>query len=368
MAVIGCVKLPAKVATRAVNCAKVWLLPSSAIKLASCATIFHGPFFVSTEPALNRTTNLDTADRFRLIFDTTFQFIGLLDAKGAMLEVNLPALNWVQSSRDSVIGKPVWETPWWVNAGDAVLARLKDAVASAATGVFVRYDVTLPALDGSHHTFDFSLTPIADDTGKVVYLVAEGRDITDLKRLEHALREANSALEVAQEQTRLLSITDALTGLYNRRGFFLVAEQHRRLGARSKTRALLMFADVDGLKHANDEFGHDVGDALIALAAKALTQTFRASDLVARLGGDEFAVLASLSQEDSVAALGKRLGQQLDALNAEAGLPVRLQLSFGLHEFEWTDSLSIEARVAQSDAAMYAQKRSRGLAQTRGSV
>lgn len=320
---------------------------------------------MSTEQEFSGAKRPNEVDRFRLIFDTTFQFIGLLDAQGLMLEVNQPALNWVQSPRDAVIGKAVWDTPWWVNAGDDVRVRLKDAVASAAKGVFVRYDVSLPAPGGAQSTFDFSLTPIADDGGHVIYLVAEGRDITELKRLEQALRDANRELELAQEQSRQLAITDELSGLYNRRGFFIIAEQHRRLGARSKTRALLMFADIDGLKQANDEFGHDLGDALIELTAKALTQTFRASDLVARLGGDEFAVLASLSSEDSTDALSERLHQRLDGLNDEIKLAVPLRLSFGLHEFEWTDDLDLETRVAQADGAMYAQKRSRVLSRIR---
>ena len=285
--------------------------------------------------------------------------MGLLQPNGLMLEVNVPALAWVQSAREAVIDEPVWDTPWWANAGEAVLTRLKDAVALAAKGEFVRYDVTLPALDGSEHTFDFSLTPITNDAGRVIYLVAEGRDITELKRLEHALREANRELLQAQEQSRQLAITDALSGLYNRRGFFIIAEPHRLLGIRSKTRALLMFADIDGLKQANDDYGHELGDALIALAAKALSQTFRASDLVARLGGDEFAVLASLSAKDSTPALAERLAKRLDTLNDEARFPVPLRLSFGLHEFEWTEDLDLETRVAQADAAMYAQKRSR---------
>lgn len=314
---------------------------------------------MSTKQELRGANSRNEADRFRLIFDTTFQFIGLLQPNGVMLEVNAPALAWIQSAREAVIEKPVWDTPWWANAGEAVLTRLKDAVALAAKGEFVRYDVTLPALDGSQHTFDFSLTPIADGGGSVIYLVAEGRDITELKRLEHALREANRELLQAQEQSRQLAITDALSGLYNRRGFFIIAEQHRLLGVRSKTRALLMFADIDGLKQANDDYGHELGDALIALAAKALSQTFRASDLVARLGGDEFAVLASLSAKDSTPALAERLAKRLDTLNDEARFPVPLRLSFGLHEFEWTEDLDLETRVAQADAAMYAQKRSR---------
>jgi diguanylate cyclase (GGDEF)-like protein/PAS domain S-box-containing protein len=314
---------------------------------------------VATQQEQRPANSLESVDRFRLIFDTTFQFIGLMDTKGAMLEVNRPALIWVRASHDDVIGKPVWETPWWVNAGEAVLTRLRHSVESAAKGEFVRYDVALASPDGSVHTFDFSLTPITDDTGQVAYLVAEGRDITEQKRLEIALREANEQLQRAQEQARQLAITDELTALHNRRGFFILAEQHRKLGARTATKGLLMFADIDGLKRANDEFGHETGDALIALAAKALTQTLRASDLIARLGGDEFAALASLSSDDSTAAIAERLSSRVEALNREANLPIPLQLSFGMHEFEWADKLDLETRVAQADAAMYAQKRSR---------
>lgn len=302
---------------------------------------------------------VEAADRFRLIFDTTFQFTGLLDPTGVMLEVNRPALAWVHATLDDVAGRFVWDTPWWVNAGDAVLTRLREAVASAAKGEFVRYDVTLASPEGPAHTFDFSLTPITDDAGRVVYLVAEGRDISEQKRLELALRDANEQLQLAQAQARLLAITDELSGLHNRRGFLILAEQHRRLGLRSNSKALLMFADIDGLKRANDEFGHETGDALIALAAKALTQTLRASDLIARLGGDEFAALVSLSPVDSTAAIAERLSARVDSLNREANLPRPLRLSFGMHEFDWAEDLDLETRIAQADAAMYVQKRRR---------
>ena len=68
---------------------------------------------------------LAEGDCYRLIFEMAFQFIGLLDAEGAMLEVNQLALAWVRSSREAVVGLKVWDTPWWINAGDAVLERLK---------------------------------------------------------------------------------------------------------------------------------------------------------------------------------------------------------------------------------------------------
>ncbi len=298
-------------------------------------------------------------DRFRLIFDTTFQFIGLLDSAGVMLEVNRPALEWAKASRDHVVGKPVWETPWWIHAGEAVLDQLRQAVASAGRGEFVRYDVTLPAPNSSAHTFDFSLTPIINETGHVTYMIAEGRDVTEQRRLQIALHEANEQLRVAQAQARQLAITDALTGLHNRRGFFNLAEHHRALGARSGSKAFLLVADIDGLKRSNDHHGHEAGDALIQLAAKALTATLRSSDLIARLGGDEFVALGSASSQGSSAQIAERIAAQVDVLNADAALPIPLQLSVGVHEFDWSKDLHLEALIAKADAAMYDQKRSK---------
>ena len=215
------------------------------------------------------------------------------------------------------------------------------AVDSASKGEFIRYDVTLPPIDGPEHTFDFSLMPIADNTGQVVLLVAEGRDITEKKQLEQELRETNLKLQLAQEQARQLAITDELTGLYNRRGFFIMAEQQKQIALRSNVRGLLMFVDVDDFKRVNDEYGHDMGDTLIIGAAKVLTQTFRAGDLLARLGGDEFAVLALLSADDSTDSFGNRLAFHLDAFNDEMKLNMPLLMSFGACEFEWTDNVGL---------------------------
>ena len=301
---------------------------------------------------------LGEGERARLILDTAFQFMGLLDAEGTMLDVNRSALAWVRSHREAAVGRKVWDTPWWVNAGEAVLARLKAAVATAARGEFVRYDVTLPAIEGPPRTFDFSLTPVADAAGgKIEYLVAEGRDVTEQKRLESALHEANRRLQLAQEQERRLAITDDLTGLYNRRGFFIIAEQQKRLAIRSGARCLLLFVDVDDLKGVNDQWGHEVGDGFIAGAAKVLAGSFRSSDLVARLGGDEFAALAVLGEGDSTTAFAERLAGNLAAFNREAALSLPLRMSVGTYEFEWTEPLGIDTLVARADAAMYGQKR-----------
>lgn len=125
--------------------------------------------------------------RFRAIFDQALQFIGLLSPEGVLLEANQTALDFVGATRADVLGRPFWETKWWDGMGEAQ-ERLKAAVTQAAQGATVRYEVEHADVHGQMATFDFSLKPLRDDDGRVVLLIAEGRDITDRKRAEEALR------------------------------------------------------------------------------------------------------------------------------------------------------------------------------------
>ena len=102
------------------------------------------------------------------------------------------------------------------------------------------------------------------------------------QRLEQEIQERLKA----EAEVRQLSLTDELTGLYNRRGFFLLAEQQLKIARRTQTPCCVLFADLDGLKKINDTIGHELGDRAIVDAAQILKETFRDADIVARLGGD----------------------------------------------------------------------------------
>jgi len=150
----------------------------------------------------------ETAARFRLVFNQTFQFMGLLDTDGTVRDVNAAALALVNVQAADVIGRPFWDTPWWTHAPDQQ-ARLRDAVRRAAAGEFVRMETTHRDAHGELRTIDFSLKPATDADGRVVMLIPEGRDITDQKRAEAAqlaqaasLRAANLQLEVHWQQLR----------------------------------------------------------------------------------------------------------------------------------------------------------------------
>ena len=119
-------------------------------------------------------------------------------------------------------------------------------------------------------------------------------DQEDLNLLEFVSTQVAQAIERKRmdEEIRSLSLTDDLTGLYNRRGFTLLAEQEVKLAHRINRSMLLFFCDVDYLKSINDAHGHAQGDLALQEVSAILKETFREVDIMARLGGDEFVVLA----------------------------------------------------------------------------
>ena len=168
------------------------------------------------------------------------------------------------------------------------------------------------------------------------------------RRLQDEVRER----QLAEQAVRQLSLTDELTGLYNRRGFRLLAERELRAARRRKGRCLLLYADLDDLKPVNDRFGHDAGDRLIKAAADLLKGQFRVTDVIARLGGDEFVVLAS-DYSDSEEVL-RRLEQALRG--REGGAGQRLSMSMGISESSLNPDEGLDSLLVQADAAMYANK------------
>ncbi|HEY9905209.1 MAG TPA: PAS domain S-box protein [Candidatus Sericytochromatia bacterium] len=140
--------------------------------------------------------------RFRALFDGTLQFIVLLSVGGIVLEVNQTALNFVHLEASDVVGRPFWLAPWWRVSPESQ-EQLKKAIAKAATGKFVRYEVDILSADDIVSTIDFSLKPFADEAGQVVLLISEGYDITERKRAEEELRASQQRLSLLVQQTPL---------------------------------------------------------------------------------------------------------------------------------------------------------------------
>jgi len=160
----------------------------------------------------------------------------------------------------------------------------------------------------------------------------------------------------AEEALLVLSLTDDLTGLYNRRRFFVLTEQYLKVASRTKKRLLLLFIDLDDLKWINDSYGHNEGDQALLEFAKILKQTFRESDIIARMGGDEFVVLFASMDENSERLL-TRLHENLKDHNGQPSRRYPLSISVGTTEFDPESPVSIDELLSKADASMYAQKR-----------
>ncbi|WP_308735608.1 PAS domain S-box protein [Humidesulfovibrio sp.] len=127
-------------------------------------------------------------------FDQTFQFSGLLDLDGNVLDINKSALSFIEARREDVLGRPFWDCPWWPDHKQAE-ASLRRDMATALNGGLVRREVVNNDAQGNPTAVDFSLSPLTGQGGQVTQFIVEGRDITESRRLENQLRENVETLE-----------------------------------------------------------------------------------------------------------------------------------------------------------------------------
>jgi diguanylate cyclase (GGDEF)-like protein len=159
-----------------------------------------------------------------------------------------------------------------------------------------------------------------------------------------------------EARLQAVSLTDDLTGLYNRRGFFALAAQQLKLAQRAYMRTSLVFLDLDRLKGINDRWGHAEGDRALVDTAGILRSTFRESDIIARIGGDEFVVLIEDTYDDRDGAVLNRLEASLRSHNASVGRPYPLALSVGVAHCVPDQPCSLEELINRADALMYQNK------------
>ncbi|HEY9627307.1 MAG TPA: PAS domain S-box protein [Coleofasciculaceae cyanobacterium] len=164
-----------------------WIQGSSRPQTTSDGLVWDGLLIDISDRKQAEEALRESDHRFRAIFNTMFQFMGLLTPEGILLEANQAALEFAELMPEDVVGRPFWEIRWWTISA-ATQAQLQAAIAQAATGQFIRYEVDVLGAGDTVITIDFSLKPIRDETGQVMLLIPEGRDISDRKQTEAALR------------------------------------------------------------------------------------------------------------------------------------------------------------------------------------
>lgn len=153
-------------------------------------------------------------ERLRAIYDGTYEYIGLLTPDGTLLEANRASLEFAGNTREDVVGRPFWETPWFTATPGAPEV-VRQAVTRAAAGEFVRFEATVRRPSGECPTFDISFYPVRNERGEVVLIVPEGRNITELKRAEERFRQVIDSMP----QLVWAALPDGYHDLYNKQWF-----------------------------------------------------------------------------------------------------------------------------------------------------
>jgi diguanylate cyclase (GGDEF)-like protein len=201
------------------------------------------------------------------------------------------------------------------------------------------------------------------DAGALVAMAAGGAPSrSNAELIEWAMAVlADAERRIANLQARIdylegLSVTDELTGLFNRRG--IVSQLGRALASarRGGPRGALLICDLDGFKEVNDRHGHAGGDEVLRRVARIFALHLRRSDMAARLGGDEFALLLIGASEEGAAEKAATLRQLIgDGRFVYEGAEMRVTASIGCAFF--TGAESEDDLIHCADMEMYADKR-----------
>ena len=194
------------------------------------------------------------------------------------------------------------------------------------------------------------------DTDELHARVKVGMRMLDLQL---SLAQRVAELELAQESLRNLTLTDDLTGLYNRRGFFTLAKQQLNSARREGRHASLIYIDMDGLKRLNDTHGHETGSRAIQEVSDILRETFRSSDLIARIGGDEFVVFETSNEQIEEGNDVQRLQNNVTRHNAQQVRDYQISLSIGVASMDSDSALTLEELLKNGDKTMYQQKQNK---------
>jgi diguanylate cyclase (GGDEF)-like protein len=237
-------------------------------------------------------------------------------------------------------------------------------------------DVVMPLMDGIALTKELLklypnlpvmiMTGHADDHSAESAIAAGAREFIKKPFFvdEFILRFDKMMRDYKGEEALLaLSLTDELTGLYNRRRFFVLTEQYLKVAIRTKKRSLLLYIDMDDLKWINDHCGHNEGDQALIDLAGILKKSFRESDIIARIGGDEFVVLLESTVENDEILI-TRLYENIKGHNAKGSRGYKLSISVGVAQFDPENPISIDELLSKADALMYAEKRKRSRKQS----
>ena len=238
------------------------------------------------------------------------------------------------------------------------------------TGEITVQEGSVVDIYGKELCFHSTIVPVNDDSGMVDYIMIVSIDITQGKQAEYRLQQLNielekrvasrtQELEEANRQLTMLSETDALTNIANRRVYERRLSEEFVSARRTNQPLSLLLIDIDHFKQYNDNYGHDYGDIALRRVAKILQNSLsRATDLVARLGGEEFVVLLPGTNAEGASAVAEKIRSNIQSTRIEhlySSANSVLTVSIGIST-QRDREISGDEILQQADLALYKSK------------
>lgn len=276
---------------------------------------------------------------FAALFENAPEAIALLDSHDNIIRTNRQFATLFGYAHEEAVGR---------NINDLIVPKelVEDGqklTATVAAGENVAAESLRRHKDG--HTFWVSIAATPFRVGEEPARV-------------YAMYHDISARKRAEEELQALLMVDQLTELPNRRAFVTLSEQALKVATRMHRDVLMIFIDVDHLKHINDTWGHLAGDRALIDTARVLQESCREADIVARLGGDEFVALMSVDSDQTAEIICDRIQARVATHNRETPRGYPLSLSVGATRSKAAGTMLADL-LAQADTALYERKRGR---------
>jgi len=227
-------------------------------------------------------------------------------------------------------------------------------------GMVIFYShITLPALMNNATAFlAFNITGMFASYSFERYMRSDFLQRRTIHERTEELKSALVDVEKARGAAEALSQLDSLTGLYNRRHFFTVADQELERNARNHHCIAVIMLDIDHFKSINDSHGHRMGDMVLQEVAQKIRDTIRTTDTPCRYGGEEFAILLPETDLTASEVIGCRLRQVMEAMRVETGNgTIMITASVGIASLTEGDYTKADVLVEMADQALYEAKK-----------
>jgi diguanylate cyclase (GGDEF)-like protein/PAS domain S-box-containing protein len=309
-----------------------------------------GSFNMMADSIQERTEIISkTKDYLENILQNTYDVVITTDESANIVEFNTGAEQILGYTKGEVIGKPLERFYSNRNEIKELMKRIQKEE------VVKNYDTQFRSKQGEIIDMIITVSQLKDNSGSFIGTVSVGKDVIEKRKLESELRRKNIELE-------RLSITDNLTGLYNRRHLYTELEKEMDRARRQNYPLSMILFDIDKFKRYNDTYGHQGGDVVLQKVGELVQKCTRHNvDSGYRYGGEEFIVIMPQADREMALAIAERIRISFESCKFHANMPSGssikkcLTMSMGIEELK--TGYDTKQFIANADAAMYESKR-----------